>query len=234
MSVLHRGLVLLAMGMMAALLVGCGSNKLGKMEWVQTRTDTPRVGVVYAIRGWSGVFSAGIDNIAKGAREKGVTAHIYMPEQHLELCETIVNKYKNDRNHEPIVLVGHSRGVDASIYIARELKKIGVKVALIAAIDSVDETIVPSNVEICHNYWIHGYFPGTNLLRGIALEKEKGSTGRLYNYYVPKDAPDLIGPLTNHVDLDDQPKLQARIVEHILEVCVERSKWRPRTAPAKP
>lgn len=208
---------------------GCSglTNGPGRMEWVQPTTTAPRVGTVYCIRGWKGYWSAGIDQIAKQLNEKGVTARVYMPEQVHALAAEMVERYKNAPQHEPICFVGHSRGVDASIIIARELEKVGVTVAVIACLDSVDETTVPKNVRICHNYWMPGVFLNTNLLRGIPLKQEPGSTGQLFNYNCNKEYRSWRSGWTNHINFDDDPLIQKRIVEQVLEVCPERSKWAP-------
>jgi hypothetical protein len=195
------------------------------MEWVQPQTTSPRVGTVYLIRGWMGVYSAGIDEMAKQLNALGVTAYVYMPEQYPELAKTMVERYKNVPNHEPICFVGHSRGVDSSLIIARELDKAGVTVDVICCLDSVDETTVSKNVRVCYNYWMPGVLFGTNLLRGIPLKQAPGSTGQLYNYNLDKEYRAWRGPWTDHISFDDDPMVQKRIIANILEACPERSKW---------
>jgi thioesterase domain-containing protein len=196
------------------------------MEWVQPVTDAPRVGTVYLIRGWSGVFSAGIDEMGRQLRARGVTAHVYMPEQYPELAATMVKQYQGmGSRHEPICFIGHSRGCDSSLIISRALEKAGVSVDLIVTLDSVDEKVVPKNVRLCYNYWMPGIFGNSNLLRGIPLTQEPGSTGQLYNYNLDKEYRAWRGDMTDHVSIDDDPNLQRMIVEHVLEVCPERAKW---------
>jgi hypothetical protein len=203
------------------------------MDWVQPTTTAPRVGVVYCIRGWKGIWSAGIDEMAKQLSEQGVTTRVFMPEQQSELAATIVERYKNAPGHEPICLIGHSRGVDSSLMIAGELEKVGVSVDMIVALDSVDETTVPGNVRLCHNYWMPGVFLNTNLLRGIPLTQAPGSTGQLFNYNCNKEYRSWRSGWTNHITFDDDPRIQKRIVEQVLEVCPERSRW-VLAAPAAP
>lgn len=215
-------------------LSGCGSNTPGRMEWVQPLTDKPRAGTVYCIRGWAGVFSSGIDEMARQLNEQGVTALVYQPEQYPELAATMVKRYRGMKPHEPICFIGHSRGCDSSLIISRELAKIGVKVDLIVTLDSVDETVVPRNVALCYNYWMPGIFFNTNLLRGIPLTQEAGSTGQLHNINLHQEGQNLREPLTNHVDIDKGPKLQRRIIQHVLDVCPERAKWRAQVAGKAP
>jgi len=209
------------------MLTGCGSSTPGRMEWVQPTTEAPRVGTVYCIRGWCGIYSVGIDQIAAKLNAQGIRARVFMPEQYPELAATMVERYKNAPRHEPICFVGHSRGVDSSLIIARELDKVGVPVDLIACFDSVDETTVSKNVRWCYNFWMPGIYGNTNLFRGIPLTQAPGSTGQLFNCNCAKECRSWRGNWTNHINFDEDPALQQRIINHILEVCPERSQWVP-------
>jgi hypothetical protein len=243
MELLLRRWVGAVLLMMLVGLVGCnGSNAQGDVNWIQPYNDTPRAGTVVLIRGWSGVFSAGIDAMGRQLKEQGLAAHVYMPEQHPEIAKAMLEKYRGVTNPEPLVFVGHSRGVDASIIIARELAKEGIPVDLMVLLDSVDEKVVTKNVKVTYNYWMPGIFFGTNLFRGIPLVLEEGSTGTIYNYNLNKEGREFREPYTEHIYADDDPKLQKRIMGHVLEVCPERSVWeakhgkapRPAAAPLKP
>ena len=185
------------------------------------------MGTVYCIRGWEGVYSAGIDEMAKQLNKKGITAYPYMPEQFPELAKTIIERYKNVPNHEPICFIGHSRGVDASLIIARELDKHGIPVDVICCLDSVDESVVPKNVRICYNYWMPGLIGDTNLLRGIPLKQAPGSAGKLYNYNCDAEYSSWRWPTTDHVTFDDDPVVQSHIIQNLLDACPERSQWTP-------
>src|SRR4051794_10024016 len=80
-------------------LSGCnGVNTPGKMEWVQPRTTAPHVGTTYAIRGWMGVYSKGIDDMARAINDRGSTAYIFQDQQYIELGKTMVERYKADPN----------------------------------------------------------------------------------------------------------------------------------------
>ncbi len=230
LGLVNRWMILLALlGATLGGLSGCGCNTPGRMEWVQPfTTDKPRVGIVYCIRGWKGVFSPGIDAMAKKLNAQGVTAYAYMPEQYPEMAATMIQRYKNSPNHEPICFIGHSRGVDSSIIIAHELEKAGVSVQLIVCLDSVDETTITKNVQVCYNFWTPGFFYGTNLFRGIPLKQEPGSTGKLYNFNLhQKEGEPWSDAGITHVGMDSDRKLQQNIIKLVLESCPERAKWVP-------
>jgi hypothetical protein len=61
-----------------------------------------------------------------------------------------------------------------------------------------------------------------------------GSTGQLFNYNCDKEYLSWRGALTDHISFDDDPAIQKRILDHILEACPERSKWSPPTPPPAP
>ena len=219
---------LLFCGLVLATTTGC--NLQGKMDWVQPTTAAPRVGEVYCIRGWHGIWSKGIDEMARQLNEQGVTAHVFMPEQSSTLAATLVQRCKNSPQHEPICFIGHSWGVDASLQIARELDQAGVDVEVIACLDSVNETTVSKNVRLCYNYWMPGMFWRGNLLRGIALKQAPGSTGQLFNYNCDAECRSWRSDWTNHINFDDDPKIQKRIVEQVLAACPPRANWAPPVA----
>jgi len=75
---------------------------------------------VYLLRGWFGVFSAGIDKMAEDLRAKGIQAE---PIGHLE-WKAAADKIASDRAAGatgPLVLVGHSQGGNNVVDMAREL-----------------------------------------------------------------------------------------------------------------
>jgi hypothetical protein len=226
-SFIRRVSAMMVVGAACAAIGGClGTNTPGQMEWVSPYRSAKRVGTVFCLRGWTGVFSAGIDEIAEQVNAAGGTALVYMPEQYPELAAEMVRRYKGVAHPEPIVFVGHSRGVDSSLIIARELDKAGIPVDMIVCLDSVDEVSVPKNVRVCYNYWMTGDFgEGTNLLRGVPLVKAPGSAGQLYNIDLNHDGYNLRSPLSDHVSMDDDTKLQHEIVKHILEACPPRDQW---------
>ena len=110
--------------------------------------------------------------------------------------------------------------------ISRELDKANVSVQMVVTLDSVDETTVPKNVQVCYNYWMPGVLGG-NLLRGIPLTPEPGFAGQIFNYNLDTEYRSWRGDMTDHISLDDDPNIQRMIIEHVLEVCPERSKWVP-------
>jgi len=207
-------------------LCGCkGSMTPGKMEWVQIDSTAPRAGNVYLIRGFIGLFSFGIDRLTVKINEAGIRAHVFQEDQWKQLARTIRETYKNQPNHEPLILIGHSLGADKTLWIAHELKNEGITVDAILTMDPTLPPDVPSNVRVCHNYYQPSVFDGLGILRGIALKQEPGSTGKLINYNIRAEHKELLEPDTNHINVDKNTKIHAAIIARLLEICPPREEW---------
>src|SRR5438552_15891752 len=94
------------------LLTGCQYLAPGKLSNVQSTSLHPRAGNVYLIRGWIGVFSAGIDSIGEKLTDNGVRAVVYQDDQWRSLAHRIAKEYQGRNSAEPLVLIGHSYGAD--------------------------------------------------------------------------------------------------------------------------
>jgi hypothetical protein len=212
-------------------LTGClgvelGTMKPGEMEWVQTNTTEARAGHAYLIRGLIGLFSYGIDRMTDKVNAAGVKADVFQEDQTAILGQTIVAKYKANRNnHEPIVLIGHSLGADDAIKISKMLEQENIPVDMLITIDPTNPPKVPGNVKICYNYYQPSLFDSTGMLRGIPLELEPGAKTTLYNYNIRGERKDLLEWDTNHVNIDKNTKIHADAIAHILTVCPTRAEW---------
>src|SRR5687767_8719344 len=116
---------------------GCVSMKPGALARVRPVSDQPRAGNAYLLRGFIGVFSTGVDDLARQIDASGVRANVYQDDQWAALARTIAQKYKHARHAEPLVLIGHSYGADDVVRIARELDKANVPVDLLVTLDPV-------------------------------------------------------------------------------------------------
>ncbi|HEY7115824.1 MAG TPA: hypothetical protein VH475_04505 [Tepidisphaeraceae bacterium] len=205
--------------------ISMGSLTPGQMDWVQPRSEAPRAGTVYLLRGWVGVFSGGIDVLSEKIQRDGLTARVFQHDQCQELARTMAERYRAAKDPEPICLIGHSFGADDALVIARELDKVGVPVDMVVTLDTVDQRQVPKNVKACYNYYQPGIFGGSNFLRGIPLTPEPGSTGQLFNVNLLEEGKALRAWDTTHVNIDEAPKVHQAIIEHLLAICPERAAW---------
>ena len=153
---------------------------------------------VYLLRGWFGVFSAGIDKMAEDLRAKGVKAEAI---GHLDWKATAA-KIVSDHaagTRDALVLVGHSQGGNNVIDIARDLEKQAVPVELLVTIAPFLQDPVPANVVRAINYY---QSPGW----GSPLVADPGFKGVLSNINVAGE----LGILRINIDMDT--RVQAAIL----------------------
>ena len=99
-----------------------------------TTSDTGRP-YVYLLRGLLNVFSLGMDDLAAKLQRRGIAAGVYEYGQWESLCQDAAARWRSSRTQ--IVVVGHSLGGDAVIYMANRLGQMGIPVALVVAFDPV-------------------------------------------------------------------------------------------------
>ncbi len=97
-------------------------------------SDTGRP-YVYLLRGLLNVFSLGMDDLAAKLQRRGLAAGVYEYGQWESLCQDAAARWHSSRTQ--IVIVGHSLGGDAVIYMANRLGQMGIPVALVVAFDPV-------------------------------------------------------------------------------------------------
>jgi pimeloyl-ACP methyl ester carboxylesterase len=97
-------------------------------------SDTGRP-YVYLLRGLMNIFSLGMDDLAAKLQRRGVAAGVYEYGQWESLCQDAAARWRSSRTQ--IVIVGHSLGGDAVIYMANRLGQMGIPVALVVAFDPV-------------------------------------------------------------------------------------------------
>ena len=89
-----------------------------------------------------------------------------------------------EREHARIVLFGHSWGASAAVYLARDLQRDGIPVALTVQVDSIqkhgeDDSVIPPNVrEAVNFYQTGGMLHGRSEIRAL----DQSRTTILGNY----------------------------------------------------
>ena len=183
-----------------------------------------RAGSVYCMRGWLGIFSTGMDQLA--AQADGEVASVSVAdEEWRRLAHFIVREHKAGRLHGPLVLVGHSFGADDQIRVADALQAAGIKVDLLVTIDPVTPPPVPSNVRrVLNIYKSHPLTDAIPAWRGVPIEQAaKG---------VPVDNIDLreadVGFNTeaiDHINIEKNPGVHQMVLQAIREACPLRTVW---------
>lgn len=162
---------------------------------------------VYLIRGFANVFSRGMDQMAATLRSRGVNAKSYSNGQWSGLARDIISRSKQGRVSYPIVIAGHSVGGQEAPRFADTLAKAGVPVALVIGVDpgfAAPPPFTAGSPRVV-NYWI----PGS--ARGNPYRSAGGFSGSISNISIRS-----FGSTVDHVGIDKDPKVQARIVGLIM------------------
>lgn len=229
----YRRLILLTvLCALAQNSIGCNDLPPGSVESVATRPvlGAPRAGEVYLLRGWRGLWSKGIDELAAELRSVGVDALVFRADQTRQLADALSTRYAGPaRPDGPLVLIGFSYGADDAVEIARSLDERGIAVDLLVSIDPVTPPAVPLNVKACRNYYeTNGPWDALPWLRGIPLrESPTGAPGRLVNVNVRKGfgtapASEFTEPGTSHARIASDPKLHKVILAEVMAACPAR------------
>jgi len=156
---------------------------------------------VILLRGWFGVFSTGLDNIADALKGKGirveVAGHLYWK----TAADEILRERAEGKN-DALVLVGHSQGANNVIDIARVLEAHNVPVALLVTLAPYDQNPVPGNVMRAINYYQSSGW-------GAPITAGSGFRGKLSNIDVNEDTT------VSHINIDKSARVQADIAREI-------------------
>ncbi len=167
-------------------------------------------GHVYLLRGLLNIFSLGMDDLGAKIQARGISASVHNHSEWQGLADNIAVQYKA-KQHGPVVLVGHSLGADAVMFMAEYLGKKGVPVALVVPFDGTGSFAASSNVSQVYNVTQRDY---------AYMRKGAGFRGQLQNV-------DVSGQGYGHIDIDKSPKLHAMVLGRIQSVI--RTRGAPRT-----
>jgi hypothetical protein len=168
-------------------------------------------GHVYLLRGLLNIFSLGMDDLGSKIQARGISASVHNHSEWQALADNISVQYKA-RQHGPVVLVGHSLGADAVMFMAEYLGKKGVPVALVVPFDGTGSFAASSNVSQVYNLTQRDY---------AYMRKGPGFRGQLQNV-------DVSGQGYGHIDIDKSARLHALVLGRIQTVI--RTRGAPRTA----
>jgi pimeloyl-ACP methyl ester carboxylesterase len=157
---------------------------------------------VYLLRGLLNIFSLGMDDLAAKIQARGISASVHNHSEWQTLADDIAARYKA-RRHGPVILVGHSLGADAVMYMAEYLGTKGVPVALVVPFDGTGSFAAASNVSRVMNLTQRDY---------AYMRRGNGFRGELQNIDVSRDTN--IG----HINIDKSPRLHAMVVNKIASV----------------
>jgi hypothetical protein len=156
---------------------------------------------VILLRGYLGLFSNGLDELADELRAKGFDVEV---RRHLYWTD-VVNDILRDRAAGKIgtlTFVGHSQGGNDALEIATALQVSHVPIDLIVTLAPVYPKPVPANVARAIDYYQAGGW-------GSPLTPGQGFRGTLQNHNVAGDQN------ISHFNIADNPGIRAAVVREI-------------------
>jgi fermentation-respiration switch protein FrsA (DUF1100 family) len=154
-------------------------------------------GHIYLLRGLAGIFSTGLDVLDERLIQRGYTATIHSHDSYEALAAEAVRLQKSGKG--PIIIIGHSLGADAAIFMAEKMKAAGAPVALVVTFGPTMNLVAPSNVSQVINY-----YTGNTL-----VTKGPGFKGAISNVNL-NAAPDV-----NHLNIEKNSRLHASVISRI-------------------
>ncbi|MGN6368886.1 MAG: hypothetical protein ACTHN5_11560 [Phycisphaerae bacterium] len=207
-------------------ITGRGPAPLAKTVGVATH-DYPRVGHVYCMRGWLGIFSTGMDALADEINKQvGAPAVSVADEEWRRLKGWLIDEYSDGKIHGPLVLLGHSWGADDSIRVCEELKQKNISVDLLVLIDPVTPPPVPSNVK--RVYCVYKSHPATDAVpfwRGVPATVADPKVTPITNIDLRKAKVGFDTESIDHINIEKNEGVHRMVMEQIKEVCPTRVAW---------
>jgi fermentation-respiration switch protein FrsA (DUF1100 family) len=157
-------------------------------------------GHIYLLRGLAGIFSTGLDTLDEKLLQRGYAATVHGHESYDALAAEAARLQKSGKG--PIIIIGHSLGADAAIFMAEKMKAAGGRVALVVTFGPTMNLVAPSNVSRVINY-----YTGNTL-----VTKGPGFKGTISNVNL-NAAPDI-----NHLNIEKSNRLQANVISKIQTV----------------
>jgi hypothetical protein len=156
---------------------------------------------VYLLRGLLNIFSLGMDDLSQKLERRGIRTSVHNHSEWETLSDQIAARYKAG-NKGAIILVGHSLGADAVMFMGEYLGKKGVPVALIVPFDGTGSFAASSNVQRVMNLTQRDY---------AYMKRGHGFRGELSNI-------DVSGQGYGHTDIDKADRLHNMVINKVVGI----------------
>jgi len=207
-------------------ITGRGAAPLNKTIGPATQTY-PRVGHVYCMRGWLGIFSTGMDSLAdKIDHDVGAPSVSVADEEWRRLKGWIIREHKAGQMAEPLVLLGHSWGADDMIRVCDELKEAGISVDLLLLLDPVTPPPVPTNVKRC--VVIYKSHPGSDAVpfwRGVPAMAADPNITPLTNIDLRTADVGFDTTVIDHINIEKSVAVHNMVMDEVKKTCPLRTVW---------
>ncbi len=169
-------------------------------------------GHIYLLRGLAGIFSTGLDVLDEKLVQRGYNATVHPYDFYNSLAEEAARLQKSGKG--PIIIMGHSLGADAAIYMAEKMKTLGAPVALVVTFGPTTNLVAPSNVTQVVNY-----YTGNTL-----VSKGPGFKGSISNINL-NSAADI-----NHMNIEKSSRLHASVISRVQAIAGRQRRASPSAA----
>jgi hypothetical protein len=207
-------------------ITGRGAAPLHKTVGAEAAVK-PRVGHVYCMRGWLGIFSTGMDVLASEIDSQvGAPSVSVADEEWRRLKGWIINEHKDGKINEPLVLLGHSWGADDQIRVAQELQAQGISVDLLVLIDPVAPPLIPTNVK--RAFCVYKSHPVTDAMpfwRGVSAACVDPNVTPLVNIDLRTTDVGFDTSGIDHINIEKAPGVHQMVMDEIKKTCPTREEW---------
>lgn len=184
-------------------------------------------GHLYAMRGFLGIFSTGMDTLCRtlnthhlllSAAVADEAAHSYR--------KRLLKAYKAGDLTGPLILVGHSYGADDQIRTARYLGRHKIEVTLLLLLDPVTPPAIPANVQRCVDiYKSHPLTDWLPFLRGVPAHAADPELTRLTNINLRYAKVGFNTGPVNHMNISAVPGVQKMMLHYIKRSLQRWESW---------
>ncbi|MDF2617797.1 MAG: hypothetical protein K0S00_456 [Xanthobacteraceae bacterium] len=119
----------------------------------QTQSQQPRV---YLLRGLANIFSLGMDDLTAKLNARGIKASVHSYADLQALSNYAIEQATQGKRATPVIIIGHSLGADAAVYMGNRLTGAGVPVPLVVTFDPVNMTVASAKIGKVVNYYQAG------------------------------------------------------------------------------
>ncbi len=188
----------------------------------------PRVGHIYCMRGWLGIFSTGMDVLANEIDTKvGAPAVSVADEEWRRLKGWLIEEHEKGKlDNEPLILLGHSWGADDQIRVAQELQAKGISVDLLVLIDPVTPPPIPTNVKRAYCiYKSHPATDGVPFWRGVSAAVVDPKITPLVNIDLRTADVGFDTSVIDHINIEKSAGVHEMVMDEIRKICPTRVEW---------
>jgi hypothetical protein len=168
---------------------------------------------VVLFRGFMGIFSLGLDDLAKDLDRRGVRTRVYSHTETGNVVRLLSDPAEKRRGR--LVLVGHSFGGNAAMNVARQLRSRNIRVDLVVTLDPTAKGPISENVGRYVNY----HFAGHALGSAVVPVSRKSPAIRNIDIAGRKD---LVADRVGHWNMTENPRLKKEIVDLVLKALSKR------------